>query len=393
MKKTHNFYYHSSWNKNYRKGPVRKFFDFLLRLPKWIFHKLKGDRKLRRRVFKLAFYGAFLLFIFFSITFVVISLSLPDPNKLNARIIPQSTKIYARDGETLLYEIHGEAKRTLIELDEIPNYVKEATIAIEEKNFYQNRGIDFRGILRSLFRNITRGELRGVGGSTITQQFVKNAILTNEKTFTRKIKEAILAIQIEQRFTKDEILKLYLNEIPYGQNAYGIEAASQTYFSKSAKDLTLAEAAYLVSLPQAPTFYNPNGPNKDRLDSRQKFVLSEMQKEGFITSSQLEASLSENVKFNKIKNIILAPHFVLYVQGILAETYGEKALEEGGLKIITTLDYDMQKIAEEAIAEGVERNRKNNRAENASLVAIDPKTGQILWLALVISLTRNMTDK
>lgn len=373
-----NFYYYSNWNKHNRRGPVKKFFDWILRLPRWIINKLEADKKLRRRVFKLSFYAAFLLFIFLGITFVVVSLSLPDPNKLNARIIPQSTKIYARDAETLLYEIHGEAKRTLVELDEIPDYVKNATISIEEKNFYQNRGIDFKGILRSLFKNITRGELRGAGGSTITQQFVKNAILTNEKTFTRKIKEAILAIQIEQRFTKNEILKLYLNEIPYGQNAYGIEAASQTYFSKSAKDLTLAEAAYLVSLPQAPTFYSPNGPNRQRLDARHEFVLKEMHEEGYITSTQLDQALAEIVEFNKIKDIILAPHFVLYVQSLLAEKYGEKTLEEGGLEVITTLDYDLQQIAESAVDAGVKNNLANHRAENAALVAIDPKTGQIL---------------
>jgi 1A family penicillin-binding protein len=378
MKKHHNFYYHSAWNKHRRKSPLKKLWDLFLVIPKWVFNKLQSDRKLRRRVFKLSFYAAFLIFIFFSITFIIISLSLPDPNKLNARIIPQSTKIYARDGETLLYEVHGEARRTLVELDEIPRYVIDATIALEEKNFYNNKGIDFKGIFRSLFRNITRGELRGVGGSTITQQFVKNAILTSEKTFTRKFKEAILAIQIEQRFTKDEILKLYLNEIPYGRNAYGIEAAAQTYFSVSAKDLTLAQAAYLVSLPQAPTFYSPSGPNRDRLDARHEFALKEMYNEGFITQTQRDQALASVVEFNKIKDIILAPHFVLYVQDILAETYGEKALEEGGLKVITTLDYDMQQIAQEAIAEGVENNRKNNRAENAALVAIDPKTGQIL---------------
>ncbi|MDP4000982.1 MAG: penicillin-binding protein [bacterium] len=373
-----NFYYYSNWNKHNRRGPIKKFFDWVLKLPLWIINKLQSDKKLRRRVFKLSFYAAFALFIFLGITFVVVSLSLPDPNKLNARIIPQSTKIYARDGETLLYEVHGEARRTLVELDEIPDYVKNATISIEEKNFYQNRGIDFKGILRSLFKNITRGELRGVGGSTITQQFVKNAILTNEKTFTRKIKEAILAIQIEQRFSKDEILKLYLNEIPYGQNAYGIEAASQTYFSKSAKDLTLAEAAYLVSLPQAPTFYSPNGPNRQRLDARHEFVLREMREEKYITSTQLDQALVEIVEFNKIKDIILAPHFVLYVQSLLAEKYGEKTLEEGGLEVVTTLDYDLQQIAESAVDAGVKNNRANHRAENAALVAIDPRTGQII---------------
>jgi len=333
---------------------------------------------LRRRIFKLALYLAAAFLILVSLTFAVVSLSLPDPNKINARIVPQSTKIYARDGTTLLYEIHGEAKRTLIELAEIPDYAKEATIAIEDKNYYNNPGVDWRGILRAVFRNITRGELTGQGGSTITQQFVRNAILTREKTFTRKIKEIVLAIEIQQKFTKDEILKLYLNEIPYGQNAYGIEAASQTYFGKRARDLTLAESAYLAALPQAPTFYSPSGPNRDRLENRKNLVLAAMLDQGYITQTAHDTAKAEKVTFSKIKDAIIAPHFVLYVQDLLAEKYGEKTLEEGGLKIITTLDYRLQEIAEKTVAEGVAKDENRNKAHNAALVAIDPKTGQIL---------------
>lgn len=333
---------------------------------------------MRRRIFKLALYLAAAFLILVSLTFAVVSLSLPDPNKINARIVPQSTKIYARDGTTLLYEIHGEAKRTLIELAEIPDYAKEATIAIEDKNYYNNPGVDWRGILRAVFRNITRGELTGQGGSTITQQFVRNAILTREKTFTRKIKEIVLAIEIQQKFTKDEILKLYLNEIPYGQNAYGIEAASQTYFGKRARDLTLAESAYLAALPQAPTFYSPSGPNRDRLENRKNLVLAAMLDQGYITQTAHDTAKAEKVTFSKIKDAIIAPHFVLYVQDLLAEKYGEKTLEEGGLKIITTLDYRLQEIAEKTVAEGVAKDENRNKAHNAALVAIDPKTGQIL---------------
>ncbi|HEV8601184.1 MAG TPA: transglycosylase domain-containing protein, partial [Patescibacteria group bacterium] len=241
-----------------------------------------------------------------------------------------------------------------------------------------NKGIDLKGILRAVISVFKSGSLSGPGGSTITQQFVRNAILTREKTLTRKIKEMVLAIEINQRFTKDEILKLYLNEIPYGQNTYGIEAAAETYFGKHAKDITLAEAAYLAALPQAPTFYSPNGPNKDRLESRKNLVLKEMQKEGYITIQQRDAAQAEEVTFNKIKDSIIAPHFVLYVQGLLAEKYGEKTLEEGGLKVITTLDYHLQQIAEKAVKDGVARDEKRNKSENGALVAIDPKTGQIL---------------
>jgi len=332
---------------------------------------------MRRKIFFVGLYlfvGGLLLG---SITFAWVSLSLPDPNKLNTRIVAQSTKIYARDGTTLLYEIHGEAKRTLVTLKDIPDYMKQATIAIEDRNFYKNPGVDWRGILRSAFVDI-RSASTQQGGSTITQQFVRAAILTREKTLIRKIKEMVLAIEIGQKYTKDEILQLYLNEIPYGQNAYGVEAAALTYFAKHARDLTLAEAAYLAAMPQAPTFYNPNGPNRARLDARKDTVLAQMQEQGYITKEQQEAAVAEKVVFSKIKDAILAPHFVQYVESLLAEKYGEKTLEEGGLKVITTLDWTMQTAAETVVKDGVARNEKNNKATNAGLVAIDPKTGQIL---------------
>lgn len=331
-----------------------------------------------KRFIKWGLYLAALGLISVSILFFLVSLSLPSPNKLSSRVIPQSTKIYARDGTTLLYEIHGEAKRTLVELKDIPDNVKHATVAIEDKNFYTNVGVDWKGILRAVYANITSGDLTGQGGSTITQQFVKNAILTNEKKYTRKIKEAVLAIQLEQKFTKDEILQLYLNEIPYGQNAYGIEAASQTYFNKSVKDLSLAESAYLAALPQAPSFYAPNGSHRDRLDARKNTVLDEMERQGYISNEERDAAKNQVVIFNKIKTAIKAPHFVLYVQELLAEKYGQKTLEEGGLNVVTTLDWNMQQIAEKAVKEGAQKNQTKYNAENASLVAIDPKTGQIV---------------
>ncbi|OGE82447.1 MAG: hypothetical protein A3B10_00010 [Candidatus Doudnabacteria bacterium RIFCSPLOWO2_01_FULL_44_21] len=370
-------YYYSNWNRNQRSG-WKKIVQQILGYPKNLWQKFRTQKTFRRKIFMICAYAITGALLAASALFAAVSLSLPDPNKLNARIIPQSTKIYARDGTTLLYEVHGEAKRTLIELAEIPDYVKWATIAIEDKNFYNNHGIDWRGIFRSLFRNITSGDLTGQGGSTITQQFVRNAILTREKTLIRKIKEAVLAIEIDQKFTKDEILKLYLNEIPYGQNAYGIEAAAQTYFGKRARNLGLAEAAYLAALPQAPTFYNPQGPNKDRLEARKNLVLDQMFEQGYIKEQERDEAWASQVTFNKIKDAILAPHFVLYVQGLLAETYGEKTLEEGGLKVITTLDWNLQQIADKAVKEGVAKNEKNNKASNAALTAIDPKTGQVL---------------
>lgn len=370
-------FYHSNWNRNNRGGFkkfLRNFFTYI----KQAATSWRKEKSLFLKLLKLGFYLFAAMIIFGSLTFAVIALSLPDPTKLNSRVIPQSTKIYARDGTTLLYEIHGEAKRTLVTLDDIPDYAEHATIAIEDQNFYKNQGVDFKGILRAVFKNVARGDIKGEGGSTITQQFVRNAILTREKTFTRKIKELVLAIELDQKFSKNEILNLYLNEIPYGQNAYGIEAAAKTYFGKSAKDISIAEAAYLAALPQAPTFYSPAGPNRDRLEARKNLVLTQMQEQGYITAEEEKKAKNEKVTFNKIRDQILAPHFVLFVQQLLAEKYGEKTLEEGGLNVVTTLDWKMQVIADKAVKDGVAKNEAKYNAENASLVAIDPSSGQIL---------------
>jgi len=376
-------YYHSNYNRHNRGPKWEKWVNAAVAWARnFTYHmktKLFQNWTWRKSVKYGLYAGAFAL-VSGSILFFVVSLSLPSPNKLSARVVPESTKIYARDGSTVLYEIHGEAKRTLVTLDQVPQHTKEATIAIEDKDFYTNKGVDIGGIFRAFIKNITRGDLTGQGGSTITQQFVKNAILLNQKestleAYTRKIKEAVLSIQIEQKFTKDEILQLYLNEIPYGRNAYGIEAASQTYFSKSAKDLTLAESAYLASVPQAPSFYSAN---IDRWANRKNIVLQEMQAQGYITAEEASAARNEDVTFSKIKNAIKAPHFVMYVQELLAAEYGQKTLEEGGLKVITTLDPRLQEMAEKAVVDGVAKNEKSYQATNASLVAVDPKTGQIL---------------
>ncbi len=307
--------------------------------------------------------------------FIYYSRQLPDPNRLLGRNVPESTKIYAKD-ESLIYEVHGEIKRTLVNLDQISPDLKNATIAAEDKNFYKHSGISITGLARSLIIDIIYREKRQ-GGSTITQQFVKNAILTRDKSFIRKAKEIIIAIEMEARFSKDEILKMYLNEIPYGRNAYGIEAASLTYFNKHANELTLAQSAYLAALPQAPSYYNPSGPNFDDLQARQKYILSQMEELGYINKEQKESALNEEVKFETIKTAIVAPHFVQYVENYLAEKYGETSLQEGGMKVYTTLDPKLQEIAEKAVTEGSKKNLAAN-GHNAALVAIDPKTGQIL---------------
>jgi len=309
--------------------------------------------------------------------FAWVSRDLPDPNKLIERELAQSTKIYDRTGETVLYEIHGNEKRTLINLDDVPDYVKWATIAIEDKDFYKHGGISLWGIFRGVVWQTIRGK-KAQGGSTLTQQFVKNAILTPERKITRKIKEWILSYKLEKKYTKDEILQMYFNEIPYGSNAYGVEAASQKYFGKNAKDLTLAEAAILAALPQAPTRYSPYGSNKELLFERQHYILDLMVEQGYVTEDESGQAKAEKLEFNKQAIDIKAPHFVMYVKEILSEKYGEKMVEQGGLKIITTLDLDKQKIAEEVIAEKAPQNEEKYNATNAALVSIDPKSGQVL---------------
>ncbi|MFA5127044.1 MAG: PBP1A family penicillin-binding protein [Patescibacteria group bacterium] len=304
------------------------------------------------------------------------SKDLPDPNKIMDRSVPLSTKIYDRTGEKLLYEVHGPEQRTLVSIKDLPKYITEATIAIEDKDFYEHGGISIRGIIRGLFLQAVKGE-RVQGGSTLTQQFVKNAILTNERRISRKIKEWILSYQIEKKYGKDEILQLYFNEIPYGGSAYGIESAAHSYFDKSAKDLTLAEATVLAALPQAPSYYSPYGNNKDKLINRQHLVLNMMVEQGYITKEEAESAKQEPLNFKKRAENMLAPHFVMYVKDLLEEKYGTNNVEQGGWKITTSLDWDMQQVAEKVINDQVPKNLEKYDAGNASLVAIDVNSGEI----------------
>ncbi|MBI4090342.1 MAG: transglycosylase domain-containing protein [Candidatus Kerfeldbacteria bacterium] len=324
---------------------------------------------------------AALFFVFSTIVvFAWFSRDLPDPDKISDRNVAQSTRIYARDGKTLLYEIHGDERRTVVELSEIAPTVVNATVAIEDKDFYKHQGFSLTGIVRALWRDVTTGSSQG--GSTITQQFVKNAILTSEKKLTRKIRELVLAYQIERRFTKEQILKLYFNEIPYGSNAYGVEAAAETYFGKPARSLSLAESAILAALPQAPTFYSPYGNHTDKLLGRAHYILDLMAEQGYATAEEVAAAKQEDVLKNvkPKRETIIAPHFVFFVKELLTEKYGEKVVERGGLRVTTTLDVDKQLAAETIIAEQAPLNEQRWGANNAALVAIDPKTGQILTL-------------
>lgn len=339
---------------------------------------------------KILAYFAGLVFLAVVGVFIYFAKDLPSPGKLNSRFVAESTKIYDRTGQHILYDIHGEEKRTIIPFSEMPDSVRYATLTLEDQSFYSHHGIKFTSIIRSAIKDVLhRGTTQG--GSTITQQFVKNSILTREKTFTRKIKEVILSIELEQKFSKDEILGMYLNEIPYGSNAYGVEAAAQTFFGKHARELTLDEGALLAALPQAPTYYSPFGSHPEALKARQEYALKQMVSSGYITQEQAEQAIQVDVlgKISPYAENISAPHFVMYVKEYLESKYGEQAVEQGGLKVYTTLDWDKQQIAEEAVKAGAALNTKKYGAENAALVAMDPKTSQVL--AMVGS--KNYFDK
>lgn len=339
----------------------------------------KPKKRWPRRLLKLFLWGAAVFLLFAIGVFAYYAKDLPSPTKLNSRQVVESTKIYDRTGEHLLYEIHGEEKRTSIPLDQMSQIVRAATISAEDQDFYNHHGVQFKAIARAAIYDIL-GRHVSQGGSTITQQLIKNTVLSPEQTFTRKVKEVILAVELEQKFSKDEILEMYLNEIPYGSNAYGIQAAAQTFFGKDAKDLNLAESAMLAALPKAPTYYSPYGSHQDELKYRQEYILDQMAKLGYITADQAKEAKGFDVlaEVRPFQENISAPHFVMYVKEQLVNRYGETQVEEGGMKVYTTLDWNLQQAAEQAVKKGVATNITKYKATNAALVAIDPKTGQIL---------------
>ncbi|MBU0531232.1 MAG: PBP1A family penicillin-binding protein [Candidatus Uhrbacteria bacterium] len=299
---------------------------------------------------------------------------LPDPDELIVREVAQSTKIFDQSGEHLLYEIHGNENRTLVQLDELPQYLIDATISVEDQQFYKHGGFNpvriFKGVV---FGTLFKG--RAEGGSTLTQQFVKNAVLTDERKISRKIKELVLSIEIERRFSKDQILQMYFNEIPYGSTNYGVESAAQSYFGKTVSEINLAEAATLAALPKAPSRYLNN---PDLLDERRDLILQMMVSEGYIEQDDADLAQKQNVVINERLSNIDAPHFVLWIKEQLEEEYGERLVEQGGLKVTTTLDWDKQQAAEEAVTSKVEENGERYGFTNAALVAINPHNGQIL---------------
>ena len=318
-----------------------------------------------------------LLLAVFTIGFYVY-FTTPSADALLTRPVAQTTTIYDRSGTHVLYKIHGEENRKVIAHDDIPDDVRHATLAAEDDDFYDHIGVDFFSIARAFRENIRNSALEQ-GASTITQQLARNVFLSREKTFQRKFKEIVLALKIEQRYTKDEILDFYLNEVPYGSNAYGIQSAAETFFGKDAGDLSLDEAAFLAALPKATTYYSPYGNHAEELIARQKNILTRIVELGFADRIAIEQALAKDTRSRVMPFLqpIDAPHFVFYVKEQLEQKYGRDAVERGGLDVYTTLDYDLQKNAEKVLREGVIRNKAFG-ASNAALVSLDPTNGDVL---------------
>lgn len=333
----------------------------------------------RLQLLKLASIGLFVavlgIFLLTTIVFTVFSFDLPDPNGV-VRREGYSTVILDRNGK-VLYDLYNKENRIPLELNNVPKYLQQGTIAIEDKDFYRHGGFDLVGMLRAVKNILTFQGLSG--GSTITQQVVKNVLLSPERTIFRKIREVILANQIEKKFTKDQILQLYLNEAPYGGAAYGVESASKAYFGKSARDLNLVESAVLAGLPQSPTYYSPFGTHPTAYVDRSKAVLRRMREDGYITAQQEFDAGKQlgNVQFAGASGAIKAPHFVFYVKDQLVAQFGDAMVESGGLRVTTTLDLDLQEQVEKIINEEIKKI-KNLKVSNGAAVVLAAKTGEIL---------------
>jgi len=300
---------------------------------------------------------------------------LPSPTKLtSSENYAVSTQIFDRNGQ-LLYEVYGDENRTPVDIESLPDHLLQATIAIEDKNFYRHHGLDIRGLVRAAINNITGGNTQG--GSTITQQLVKNALLTKDRTFDRKIKEAFLSFLTEIIYKKEDILEMYLNYIPYGGTAVGVEAAANQYFNKSAKDLTMAESALLAGLPKAPSTYSPFGAYPEKAKMRQKEVLRRMSEDGYINKDRLNEVENETLTYALKKTDIKAPHFVFYIIDLLQKEYGEDTVKTGGLRVTTTLDLDLQEAAQASLS--AEINKLSNlKVSNGAALVTKPNTGEIL---------------
>lgn len=327
---------------------------------------------------KISFYlflsvivGSFLVVV----ALVIIAKDLPQPDQI-VRREGFSTKIYDRNDQ-LIYDIFQDQRRTPVMLYEIPLDLQNATVAIEDKDFFVHSGFDPKGYLRIVYYLLFKHRL--IGGSTLTQQLVKNVLLSPERTPIRKAKELILSLEIESRYSKEQILQMYLNEAPYGGTAWGVQEAAISYFNKDVKDLTLVESAILAGLPQLPTAYSPTGDNPTAYIARTQAVLRRMQEDGYITGEQETKAVEEldKVEFNARGGLLKAPHFVMYVKKLLEDKYGERVVEQGGLRVTTSLDLDLQEKAQSIVSEEIEKVENLNITNGAAMV-LDPKTGQIL---------------
>jgi 1A family penicillin-binding protein len=310
-----------------------------------------------------------------AILFFIYTKDLPRPEKFTENEINQATKIYDRDGKIVLSSVYGEEKRTYLTIDKIPEILQKAIIATEDARFYQHNGIDLRGMLRAVSVDLQSGEAKQ-GASTITQQLIRSSLLSNEKSIDRKLKEIILSLELDKKYPKNQILEWYINQVPFGVNIYGAQEASLTYFDKSASDLDLAQAAVLAAIIQGPSYYNPYGSHVEELMGRKDYVLNRMAQEHYITQDQADEAKKEEITFDKLPKT-LAPHFVTYVKQQLTEKYGQSFLETKGLKIYTTLNWDLQNSAQKDVKDGTKTNTAWG-AYNGALIAIDPKTGEIL---------------
>lgn len=339
-----------------------------------------GTKKLQipsfSRLGKVFFFAAVAGVLMIPVLFFLYSRDLPTPGELVDNQIADATRIYDRNG-ILLYSVYEEQNRTYVTLDKIPKNLQQATISIEDKNFYSNRGFSPMGYIRAVFNSVVF-QRRLAGGSTITQQLVKNVLLTDERSLERKVKEFILAIQVSNKFSKEEILEMYLNNISYGGTAVGVEAASQTYFGKDSNELDLAESAFLAGLPQSPSRYSPFTGNDLYID-RTKAVLKEMREDGYIEEEDEERAVAkiEKYKFSQKETAIKAPHFVMYVRRLLEDEFGENTVANGGLQVTTTLDYELQKEAEKIVEEEIDE-LEDFKVSNGAALITDPNTGEIL---------------
>ena len=315
----------------------------------------------------------FILALFFYYTW-----NLPRPEKFTETPFIQSTKIYDSTGKVLLYDIFGEEKREIVPFNQISDNLKHAVLATEDARFYQHGGIDIIGIIRALLVDLT-SQTRSQGGSTITQQLIRSVYLTNQKSISRKVREIVLSIELERKYSKDQIFDWYLNKIPFGENTYGAESASQIYFNKPASDLSLPEAAVLTSMIPAPSHYSPYGPNKAELLQKKDVVLTKMQKAGYITDAQLQTAKKEKIVFSEQTSSIKSPDFVLYVKKYLDNKFGEDYLKEKGLRVYTTLDWNLQQYVEQVIKDA-DKTNINKGSNNTAMVVLNPKTGGILAL-------------